>query len=196
MTYRRLAILTKFLVSVGILCFVILPSPVLADTITDFSFSGSISCVFPINCTAAGTITGTFAVDTTTNSLKGPWNFTTRTGSAASTDAGAFAFLSNGALGIVDTNFALALDFAPTNPFSGGGTTFGSLVIPGQILNVAGTAADPVSVPEPSSVLLLGIGLLGVALASVFRADLFSVKKGSRNAPDALDGGGLRTTRP
>lgn len=156
-----------FCLCAGILWFFVSPRPSFADSIENFSFSGTVSCTDAPACTNAdvGNITGTFEVDAETGALDGPWTFTTVAGTVSSSEVGAIGTLSGDDLDIVASSFVLDLDFPAAVPFEGGNTVSGELVVPGQVLTVSGKATDPTGVPEPPTLSLLGIGLLTMAVA-------------------------------
>jgi len=56
----------KSLLAIGALCLLLLPASAMADQITTFSFTGS---------TVNGTVTGTYSLDLTIDSIVGPWSF-------------------------------------------------------------------------------------------------------------------------
>jgi hypothetical protein len=97
-----------------------------ADIIENLQFTGTATCAFPASCTAlgfssGGPLTGTYTLDVTTQTITGPWSFSTPAGVFSSSDAGASAstnlFATNEAFfevfpgGPTDFNY-LALDFA------------------------------------------------------------------------------------
>jgi PEP-CTERM motif len=161
---------------------ILIPDTVEADAVTSYTFSGDL--------TGGGVVTGTFSLDATNDTISA-FNFSTPNGSVTSTNWTpsitaftpyspatnvlqlAFSDASSGGL------LQLFFETTPTT-FSASTPLYTMSVEPGYLstatesLFYCGTActvgseftsgtASPISAAEPSSLVLLGIGLIGFA---------------------------------
>lgn len=168
-----------------------LPTQATADTIENLTFTGTATCTDSF-CTSygSGSISGTWSLDLTTNTIVGPWSFSTPFGVLSSTTAGASAnTISSSPAGggvPVDGSFFelnagtlfdwVGLSFPTTDPQQLGAVSttglslacvpFGTGFCYPDYL-ITGTSAlslSPPPTPEPASLGLLAIGLLGLLL--------------------------------
>jgi hypothetical protein len=170
-----------------------LAGPAKADEIENLVFTGTATCEDSF-CSSfgSGPLTGTYILDVTTQTIVGAWSFSTPFGVISSTAASSFAEVVdrfgdvNSGFGIQTSTFSDFVQFyfpstdpqeigaLATNlnsdaclniPSFMGGCNPGYLVTGTTALAVA-TAATP----EPSSLLLLGVGMLGVLGLGVKRS--------------------------
>lgn len=156
-----------------------------ADTVVDFSLTGTASFESGTGLNN-GSFTILFSVDTTTNSLAGPWSVSTNLGplgSFSSSDAGEIGSFGSTLEGMTPVNQLVLLspsigeavfNFPQTSPFTGGTAIDGSLQIcannggfPGFCFafgnySALATAMQVTTTPEPNTVALLGSGLIGL----------------------------------
>lgn len=180
---RNLNCFTLFLLNLPLL--LCLPAHATADIIENLSFTGTATCTDSF-CTSygSGSLTGSWSLDLTTNTIVGPWSFSTPFGVLSSTAAGASAnTISSSPAGggvPVDGSFFdlnagtvfdwVGLSFPNTDPQQLGAVSTTGLSLacvpygtgfcyPDYL--VKGTSAlSPASTPEPASLGLLAIGLL------------------------------------
>jgi hypothetical protein len=189
MTNGKLAFRLLVLTAALMLCVLMIPRSASADDadVVTLSFTGSLSC----GTSCADPITGTYSFDPDTDSIVGPWSFSSVLGSVSSTGGGAFAGTETSAdqgfagtfqlLDFVSGTSGLQLAFSGANGFDGLLVT--NALIPGPTV-FTGTYADPsmfangdtesvfdvssgftsvvTATPEPSSILLLGLGFAGL----------------------------------
>ncbi|MFZ0332764.1 MAG: PEP-CTERM sorting domain-containing protein [Candidatus Acidiferrales bacterium] len=158
-----------------------LAMPAKAGTVETLDFSGTATCSGSY-CTGygSGPVTGTYSLDTSTDTIVGSWSFSTPWGVMSSSEAGSSSgvyirfgdanpefFESSGPANFIQFFFpgsdlqeigALATNVNSDACLFGGGGCYPDYVITGST-TLAGT-------PEPSSgvLTLIGIGLLGLAL--------------------------------
>ncbi len=168
-----------------------------ADSIENLVFAGTATCV-QVACSSVGNgaLTGSYTLDVTTQKIVGAWSFTTPFGVISSSDKGALASVQvyrgdNNVLFDVNTNTPLfsefvqfffpitdTLDLGPldTNVNSDAcqnkaGGTGGSASCYADYTITGENTTPPVrnSTPEPSAVMLFGLGVLGFAGTSLKR---------------------------
>jgi hypothetical protein len=168
-----------------------LAGPAKADQIENLVFTGTATCEDSF-CSSfgSGPLTGTYSLDVTTQTIVGAWSFSTPFGVISSTAAGSFTEVVD-RFGDVNPEFGIynistfadfvQFYFPSTDPQEIGALatnlnsdaclnipSFMGGCNPGYL--VTGTTALAVATPEPSSLLLLGLGMLGVLGLGVKRS--------------------------
>jgi hypothetical protein len=161
--------------------------------IENLVFTGTATCEDP-SCAGFGNgpLTGTYSLDVDTQTIVGPWSFFTPFGVISSTDAGASAGIFNPS-GDYESVFAedtsspaffefVHLWFPGTDPQEIGaldplGSSNACYNLPGTESCTPGydvTGSTALAAPEPSSLMLLGVGMLGLLGVSLKRSLLTS----------------------
>jgi hypothetical protein len=175
---------TRYVLALA-LSFIALALPAKADQLENLLFTGFGTCL-DANCSSfgSGAVTGTYTLDVTTQTVVGPWSFSTPFGSISSTQVGAqtlvdatppAGFEQENAYFQINSGVPGGFDFIwlffPNTDLSQTGPidpTASTLCIPVPTGPVACSFADytltgsNVATPEPSTMTLLGTGLLGL----------------------------------
>jgi hypothetical protein len=100
----------------GILLALAVAASAQADIVENLGFTGTATCLYPTDCSASGNgpVVGAYSFDVTTQTVVGPWSFSTPFGLISSSDTGASAstnttFFGNG---LNNTEFQ-ELNFTP-----------------------------------------------------------------------------------
>ncbi len=100
--------------SVALSCLLLvicLAAPAKADQIINLSVAGTVTCNSS-TCGVSGPLSGAYSLDVTTQTIVGPWSFSTPFGTFSSSEAGAFANLTYSA-GYVGANIGISTASPP-----------------------------------------------------------------------------------
>jgi hypothetical protein len=165
----------------GVLLLFLLVTGASADTIVNLNFTGTATCTFGFICgSTVAPFTGTYSLDVNTQTIVGPWSFSTPFGTLSSTATNATAFVV-GVSGDVLVTFAnysplmyVGLFFPGSDPEEIGPVTTdlnsiacqpvpGSLTLcyPDYIIAGRNTV-----VPEGSELAMLGLAVIGILVGA------------------------------